>query len=73
MFYIVEGKGLKIIIQANIVGQQKGGESFDQKVQIFLLLSPPLHPRGARGRLGWPRCQRSAPPPPQPCVSRESN
>lgn len=32
MFYIVEEKGLKIIIQAKIVGQQKGGESFDQKL-----------------------------------------
>lgn len=44
MFYIVEGKGLKIIIQAKIVGQQKGGESFGQKLQICLLLPPPLHP-----------------------------
>ena len=51
MFYIVEGKGLRIIIQANIVGQQKGRESFDQKVQIFpscFLLSTPEAPVDAR-------------------------
>lgn len=72
MFYIVEEKGLKII-QAKITDQQKGEESFDQKLQTFFLLPPPLHPRGAHGLRGWPCCQLSAPPLPQPCVRRESN